>query len=47
MVIMSRLLEKHNIEVPSELEKHDDSSEHCHSAQFQGDINYDLSVRVK
>ena len=34
MDIMSRLLEKHNIEVPDELEKHVDSSEHCHSAQF-------------
>ena len=47
MYIMSQLLEKHNIEVPDELEKHLDSSEHCHSAQFQGDINYVLSSIVK
>ena len=32
MDIMSQLLEKHNIEVPDELEKPVDSSEHCHSA---------------
>ena len=44
---MSQLLEKHNIEVPDELEKPVDSSEHCHSAQLQGDINYALSTRVK
>ena len=44
---MSQLLEKHNIEVPDELEKHVDSSEHCHSAQFQGDIKYALSSKVK
>ena len=30
--IMSQLLEKHNIEVPDELEKPVDYSEHCHSA---------------
>ena len=47
MDIMSRLLEKHKIEVPDELEKPVDSSEHCHSAQFQGDITYALSSRVK
>ena len=44
---MSQLLEKHNIEVPDEVEKPVESSEHCHSAQFQGDINYALSARVK
>ena len=32
MDIMSQLLEKHKIEVPDELEKPVDSSEHCHSA---------------
>ena len=44
---MSQLLEKNKIEVPDELEKPADSSEHCHSAQFQGDITYDLSARVQ
>ena len=44
---MSHLLEKHNIKVLDELEKLVDSSEHCHSAQFQVDINYDLSARFK
>ena len=44
---MSQLLEKHNIEVPYELEKPADSSKHCHNAQFLGDINYALSARVK
>ena len=43
---MSWLLEKHKIEVPEELEKPADSSEQCHTAQFQGDITYALSVRV-
>ena len=47
MDIVSQLLEKHNIEVPDELEKPVDSLEHCHSAQFQGDITYDLSTRFK
>ena len=47
MDIFSHLLEKHNIEVLVELEKAVDSSEHCHSVQFQGDINYALSSRVK
>ena len=47
MNIMSHLLEKHSIEVPYEPEKHVDSLEHCHSAQFQGDINYALSAIVK
>ena len=47
MDIMSHLLEKHNIEVLDELEKLVDSLEHCHSAQFQGNINYALSARVK
>ena len=47
MEIMSQLFEKHNIEVPDKLEKHVESSEHCHSAQFQGDINYALSSKVK
>ena len=46
MEIMSQLLEKHKIEVPDELEKPADSSEQCHTAQFQGDINYALSARV-
>ena len=44
---MSQLLEKYNIEVPDELEKPANSSKHCHSAQFQGDINYALSARDK
>ena len=44
---MSQLLEKHKIEVLDELEKPADSSEHCHSAQFQGDITFALSARVK
>ena len=43
---MSQILEKHKIEVPYELEKPVDSSEHCHSVQFQGDITYALSARV-
>ena len=43
---MSQLLEKHKIEVPDELEKPTDSSEQCHTAQFQGDINYALSSKV-
>ena len=45
--IMSQFLEKHNIEVPDELEKPVESSKHFHSAQFQGDINYALNARVK
>ena len=44
MEIMSQLLEKHKIEVPDELEKHVDSSQHYHNAQFQGDITYSLSA---
>ena len=47
MEITSQLLEKHNIKVPDELEKHVDFLEHCHSARFQGDINYSLSAIVK
>ena len=47
MDIMSQLLEKHEIEVPDVLEKPIDSSKHCHSAQFQGDITYALGARVK
>ena len=47
MGIMSQILEKHKIEVPNELEKLANSSEHCHSAQFQDDIKYALSFRVK
>ena len=47
MCIMSDLLDKHIIEVPDELEKSVGSSEHCHSAHFQGDIDYALSTRVK
>ena len=46
MDIMSHLLEKHKIEVPDELEEPADSSEQCHTAQFQGDITYALSARV-
>ena len=30
MDIMSKLLEKHNIEVPNELEKHVETTKHCH-----------------
>ena len=44
---MSQILENHNIEVPNELEKTDEYSEHCHSVQFQGNMNYTLSYRVK
>ena len=47
MEIMSQHLEKHNIKVPHKLEKLVDSSEHGHSVQFQGDINYALSAIVK
>ena len=47
MDIISHILEKHNIEVPNELDKPVESSEHYHSAQFQGDINYALSSIVK
>ena len=47
MDIMSYILENHNIKVPDELEKLVDSSKHYHSAQFQGDIKYALSARVK
>ena len=47
MVIMSQLLEKHNIEITNELEKPVESLEHCHSVQFQGDINYALNSKVK
>ena len=38
MDIMSHLLDKHDIEVLDDLEKPGDSSEHCYSVQFQGDI---------
>ena len=47
MDILSHLLEKHKIEVPDELEKPVESSEHCHNAQFQGDITYALNARFK
>ena len=47
MDIMSQLLEKHNIEVPDEIENPTESLEHYHSAQFQSDINFSLSARVK
>ena len=47
MYIMYQLLEKHNNEVLDELEKLVESLKNCHSAQFQGDINYALSVIVK
>ena len=43
---MSQLLEKHKIKVLDELEKPVDSSEQCHSAHFQGGINYALSAIV-
>ena len=43
---MYQLLDKHNIEVLDELEKQLDSSEQCHTVQFQGDITYALSARV-
>ena len=43
---MSQLLEKHNIEVPDELEKPANSLEQCHSAHFQDDITYALSAIV-
>ena len=33
MNIMSHFLERHNIEVPGELEKTNEYSVHCHSAQ--------------
>ena len=46
MEIMSQLLEKHKIEVLGEIEKPVDSSEQCHTVQFQGDITYALSARV-
>ena len=44
---MPQLLEKHNIEVTHELQNPVDSSEHCHSVQFQGDIMYYLSAIVQ
>ena len=44
MDIRYQLLENHNIEVPNELEKPVESSEHCHSAQFEGDIKHALSA---
>ena len=47
MDIMSHLLENNNIKVLDLLEKPVESSKHCHSAQFQGDINYALIYRVK
>ena len=43
---MSHILEKHKIEVSDELENHVDSSEQCHTAQFQGDITYAFSAIV-
>ena len=46
MDIMSKFLENHNIEVLNELEKPAESSEHCHSAQSQGNNNYALSAKV-
>ena len=47
MDIMSQFLENHNIDVPDELEKPVESSEHCHSEKSQVNINYALSERVK
>ena len=41
--IMSNFLENYNIEFPDEIEKHVESSEHCHRAQSQGNIKYSLS----
>ena len=46
MDIISHLLDKHNIEVPKELENLVDSSEQCQIVQFQGDITYALSAIV-
>ena len=46
MDIMSQILGKHKIKVPKELEKPVDSSEQCQIAQFQGNINHDLSAIV-
>ena len=46
MNIMSHFLEKHKFEVPEELENPYDSLKQCQTAQFQGDINYDLSAIV-
>ena len=45
MDIMSQLIEKHNIEVPDELEKPVESPKHCHNAHSQGNFNYALSSR--
>ena len=47
MDIIYQLLEKHNIEVPNELEKPAKSLEQCHSGRSQGSMNYSLSTRVK
>ena len=47
MDIMSQNLEKHNIKFLDGLEKPVESSEHYHSAQFQGDITYALSAKVQ
>ena len=44
---MAKFLEKHNIDVPDELENPTESSEHCHNAQSQGNKNYYLSAKVK
>ena len=46
MDTMSQLLDKHKIKDLDELEKPTDSSEQCHTAQFQGDITYALSAKV-
>jgi len=47
MDIISQLLEKHNNNVPNELEKPTQSLEHCHTAQSQANINYTLSEKFK
>ena len=52
MVIMVKLLEKYNIDVPdfankSEPEKPIESPHHCHNAHSQGNNCYALSARVK
>ena len=44
---MSHLLEKHNIEVPDDLEKPTKPSKHYHSVQPKGNITYTLSARFK
>ena len=47
MDIMAQFLEKHNIDVPDELEKLVESLELCHGVQSQVNINFSLSAKVK